>query len=126
MSEDITLTFPARTRNVRLARTVAAAMAAQADLPIDQLEDVRLAVDEAVSQLVLGSVDEEPITCTFALVDDGLTVTVRGRTRDGEVPSTETFSWTVLTALVDSVDATAQDRVVTLTLRVGRHVAVGA
>jgi len=126
MSDTITLTFPASTQNVRLARTVAAAMAAQADLPIDQLEDVRLAVDEAVSQLVLGSIDGGTITCTFALADDGLIVTVSGPTRDGRVPSTATFSWTVLTALVDSVDATAQDPLVTLTLRVSRHVAVGA
>jgi len=126
MSDEITLTFPASTRNVRLARTVAAAMAAQADLPIDQLEDVRLAVDEAASQLVLGADQSEQITCTFALVDDGLAISVRGRTRDGRVPSTDTFSWTVLTALVDAVGAEVDDRVVTVTMRVVRHVAVDA
>ena len=126
MSDDITLTFPARTQNVRVARTVAAAMAAQAELPIDQLEDVRLAVDEAVSQLVLASDTSEAITCTFTVLDDGLAITVRGRTRDGQVPSTHTFSWTVLTALVDSVDADSDDHVVGLALRVLRRLPVDA
>jgi hypothetical protein len=53
MSDTVTLTFAARTNNASLARTVAATMSARADLPLDQLEDVRLAVDEAVTQSIL-------------------------------------------------------------------------
>ncbi len=57
MGDRVSLIFRAATRNAALARTVAAAMAARADLPLDQLEDVRLAVDEAVSQLILDAPD---------------------------------------------------------------------
>jgi serine/threonine-protein kinase RsbW len=126
MSDDVTLTFPADTAHVRLARTVAAAMAARADLPVDQLEDVRLAVDEAVSQLILDAVPSTSITCTFVLSPDGLDISVTGASRTGGVPSTDTFSWTVLAALVDSVSAEASDHQVTLLLHVVRHVAVDA
>ncbi len=126
MSDDVTLTFAADTTNVRLARTVAAAMAARADLPIDQLEDVRLAVDEAVSQLILDARAGSRITCAFALDGGELDVTVSALTRSGDLPATDTFSWTVLRALCDSVTARSDDLVVTLHLHVVRHIAVDA
>jgi serine/threonine-protein kinase RsbW len=126
MSDDVTLAFAADTSNVRLARTVAAAMAARADLPIDRLEDVRLAVDEAVSQLVLDASDDATVTCTFTVTSSELDITVTAPTRSGSVPATNTFSWTVLSALVDAVHAEAADAVVTLRLRVIRHVPVDA
>jgi len=40
--------------NIVLARTVAASMCAQLNFPIDQLDDLRLAVDEACALLVKG------------------------------------------------------------------------
>ena len=60
----VSLTFPAETENIAIARTTAAAMAARCDLTIDQVEDVRLAVDEAVSQLILVAPGSQ-ITCEF-------------------------------------------------------------
>jgi serine/threonine-protein kinase RsbW len=126
MNHEVTLTFPADTSNVRLARTVAAAMAARADLPVDQLEDVRLAVDEAVSQLIFDAEADATISCRFALAGTDLDIAVSGLTRTGDVPSTETFSWMVLSALVDAVAAESSSRVVTLRLHVVRHVPVDA
>ena len=35
-----------------IARTVAAAMAARADLTLDQIEDVRLAMDEGLAYII--------------------------------------------------------------------------
>ena len=45
MTNAVTVSFPAQTQYVSLARTMAAAMAVRADLPIDQLEDLRLQLD---------------------------------------------------------------------------------
>lgn len=126
MSDDVILSIPARTENVRLARTLAAAMAARADLPVDQLEDVRLAVDEAVSQLVLDADPDAVVTCTFRESGGELDIIVRAATRSGQTPATTTFSWTVLTALVDAIEATAEDGYVTLRLHVVRHIPVDA
>ncbi len=72
MTGPVTLTFPAHARNVALARSLAAAMSARADLPIDQLEDVRLAVDEAVSQLILTARPDALVTCVFTVTATGL------------------------------------------------------
>ena len=104
MSDVVTVTFAADTRNVGLARTVAAAMAARADLPLDQLEDVRLAVDEAVSQLIVDAPEGGEITCSFDVTGTRLDVRASGRTVTGEPPARDTFSWTVLSALVDEIE----------------------
>lgn len=124
MTDTVTLAFPAQTQNVSLARTVAAAMSARVDLPLDQLEDVRLAVDEAVSQLIADSPPGGEIQCSFRSVESGLDIRVSAPSSSGLVPPTGTFSWTVLTALVESVTATIEDGVVTLGLQVTRSVAV--
>lgn len=124
MTDTVTLAFPARTQNVSLARTVTAAMAARADLPLDQLEDVRLAVDEAVSQLIADAPDGARVTCTFHVREAGLDIHVSAPSTSGQVPPTGTFSWTVLTALVDEVTAVVEDGTTNLTLQVTRSVPV--
>ena len=122
----VTLTFPADTANVALARTLAAAMSARADLPIDQLEDVRLAVDEAVSQIILDAPADADVTCTFDVEGTDLGITISAPSASRAVPAQDTFSWTVLRALVESVTADVTDGVVTLRLQVRRHVPADA
>lgn len=124
MTDTVTLAFPARTQNVSLARTVTAVMAARADFPLDQLEDVRLAVDEAVSQLIADAPPGSEITCAFRILDAGLDIVLTAPSASGQVPPTGTFSWTVLTALVDSVTATVDDGTATMGLHVDRAVPV--
>jgi len=126
MSDTVTLTFAARTHNAALARTVAAAMSARADLPIDQLEDVRLAVDEAVSQSILDAPDGSEVVCRFTRDGTSLDITVSAPSTSGQTPSTSTFSWMVLSALVDEVAASITDGTVTIGMKVVRHVGVDA
>lgn len=115
--EQVSLTLPAQTSYVSLARTLAATMAARADVTIDRLEDIRLAVDEACS-LVLNDADPTgTLTCAFALDGDALLIEVSAPTRTGATPPTDGFSWMVLSALVDEVDARSDDTTVTIALR---------
>jgi len=126
MTNAVTVSFPAQTQYVSLARTMAAAMAVRADLPIDQLEDLRLAVDEAVAQIVLDAVPGSDLRCIFVEAHGSLRIQVRGTTSSGALPATNTFSWTVLTALVDEVTASIEAGEVCLTLHVKRHEPVSA
>jgi serine/threonine-protein kinase RsbW len=126
MSAPVTITFEADTRNVSLARTMAAAMAARADLPIDQLEDVRLAVDEAVSQVVLAAPAGGIVELTFAETGQGLDITVTAPSTSTAPPPKDTFSWMVLTALVDGVTADVADGRLRLALVVIRGLTVDA
>ena len=121
MTNAVTVSFPAQTQYVSLARTMAAAMAMRADLPIDQLEDLRLAVDEAAAQLVLDAVPGSELRCVFTESLGSLRIEVRGMTTSGMVPATNTFGWTVLTALVDDVSASADSGEVCVTLHIKRH-----
>lgn len=120
MSDTVTVTFAADTRNVALARTVAAAMAARADLPLDQLEDVRLAVDEAVSQVLLETLPGSDVSCTFLVDGTTLHVTVTAPTLNADPPATTTFSWMVLSALVDSAHSSVQGGVLAISLTASR------
>ena len=126
MTTTVTVAFPAHARNVALARVVAAAMAARADLPIDQLEDVRLAVDEAVSQLIIDAPGDGTVTCTFEVEGTTLDVSVSAPSSTGLPPARGTFSWTVMSALVDSVTASVDAGSVTLALHITRHLPVEA
>lgn len=126
MSDTVTLTIPSDTAYVAMARSVAASMSARADLPIDQLEDVRLAVDEALSQVIADAPPASQVTCTYAVDTDGLTITVAGTSSSGAVPSTSTFSWIVMRALVDDASADVVDDLLVLRLRVSRSVPVQA
>jgi serine/threonine-protein kinase RsbW len=126
MADIVTVTFGTDTRNVALARTVAATMSARADLPVDQLEDVRLAVDEAVAQLIVDAPADGTITCTFLVVAGGLEISISAPSVSGRPPATDTFGWTVLSALVERVTAAVSDGAVTLALHVVRAVAVEA
>ena len=49
----IRLEFPSDTRNVAFARTALALFAAQLDWTLDQLEDIKVAVSEAVSNSII-------------------------------------------------------------------------
>lgn len=126
MTDTVTVTFGADTRNIGLARTVAAAMAARADLPLDQLEDARLAVDEAVSQVILDAPEGAEVHCVFTVLGSDLDVRVSAASLSGAPPARDTFSWTVLTALVDNVTATVDSGTVTLALHISRQIPVGA
>lgn len=119
MPHTVTVTIPADTSFVSVARSMAATMAARADLTIDHLEDVRLAVDEAVSQVVRDA--DEIVVLGFTVTEDGLGIEVSARTGATESPATDTFGWTVLSALADQVSATVVDGTVTIAMRIARR-----
>jgi serine/threonine-protein kinase RsbW len=115
VTDTVTVSFSADTRNVALARTVAAAVAARADFPLDRLEDLRLAVDEAVTQVIACASSE--VTCIFTEGDHAIEVEVHALTTVTEPVSVTSFGWTVLTALVDSASSSVADGRLTISLR---------
>lgn len=121
----VSLTFPAHTENIAIARTTAAAMAARCDLTIDQVEDVRLAVDEAVSQLILVAPGSQ-ITCEFSARTGELSVLAWSDAAVNLRFDTESFGWTVMRALVDSLNDSSTPDGPALSLRIARREAVQA
>jgi serine/threonine-protein kinase RsbW len=94
--------FPADTINMSIARTVAAAIAARADLTLDQVEDVRLAMDEATAHMIKIARPGSSVRCDLWIEGRALHASV-GCVVDSEPPpEPDPFAWTVLTALVES------------------------
>lgn len=115
----VVITLPANSAYLSVLRTATAGLAARLDFTIDEIEDLRIAVDEACAMLLTQARPDAEITCEFSLDDDGaISVAVSVLTVDGQQPSRETFAWTVLSALAGEVDSSADsDRRVTITLR---------
>ncbi|MGE0878609.1 MAG: ATP-binding protein [Acidimicrobiia bacterium] len=79
--EAIELTLPADTRLVRLARLVASGVAAAVNFDVDEVDDLRIAVDEMCTALIEGG-DGTPLRLRFVVGDDD--VCVRGESGLGE------------------------------------------
>lgn len=106
--------------SLALARTVASSVCAQLDFPIDQLDDVRLAVDEACS-LLLAETDGSDVEVEFRPEADRLTITVSGGTRATSSPSPTSFAWLVISELCDEADAAVDAGRLTVRLRAQRR-----
>jgi Histidine kinase-like ATPase domain len=68
MAEDVSLRFPASLEYIRLARLVASGLAAQMNFTLDDIEDLRIAVDELCSALVEAAADRtSTVTVSFRM-----------------------------------------------------------
>ncbi len=106
-SDDVVqLTLPADSAYLSVLRTATAGLAARLDFTLDEIEDLRIAVDEACAMLLPDAAEGAKLTCTFSLSPDALAVTVTVPSRSGRLPRRNTFAWTVLTALAGEVEAT--------------------
>jgi anti-sigma regulatory factor (Ser/Thr protein kinase) len=77
----VRLSLPASSRYLAAARVVAASLGAESGLSIDDLEDLRLGVNELVSLLVESGSPADRVELEFET--DGSSITVRGQ-RSGE------------------------------------------
>jgi serine/threonine-protein kinase RsbW len=114
----VELRLPADSAYLSVLRTATAGLAARLDFTLDEIEDLRIAVDEACALLLPDAVPDAHLNCSFSLSPGSLAVTVTVPSRTGRVPRRNTFAWTVLTALAGDVDtAVTEDGVVSVTLR---------
>jgi serine/threonine-protein kinase RsbW len=97
--------MPADGAYLSVLRTATAGLAARLDFTLDDIEDMRIAVDEACAMLLSQAVPGSSLECTFALNADDMTITVSVQSLNPRPPSADTFAWTVLSALAGSVHA---------------------
>jgi serine/threonine-protein kinase RsbW len=109
--------LPADGVYLSVLRTASAGLAARLDFTLDEIDDLRIAVDEACAILLAQVVPDGQLTCRFTMGADSLAVAVSAPTREGYAPARDTFAWTVLSALADAVEASVDpERIVTITL----------
>jgi serine/threonine-protein kinase RsbW len=97
--------MPAEGAYLSVLRTAAAGLAARLDFTLDEIEDLRIAIDEACAMLLAQAIPGTDLECNFELGADQVTITVSVVAAHARVPARDTFAWTVLSALAGSVDS---------------------
>ncbi|GAB3969910.1 hypothetical protein GCM10027615_25150 [Plantactinospora veratri] len=79
----VLLTVPADGGFLGVLRTATAGLAARLHFALDEIEDLRIAVDEACAMLLAVATRDAELDCRFAVTDDALTVEVSVPTARG-------------------------------------------
>lgn len=120
MSEraDVELRVPADGVYASVLRTTTAALAARLDFTIEDIEDLRMAVAEAVAMVLEEADDDSDLVSTFALAPGEMTVAVSVSAQSPGEPDYDSFGWQVLTTLATraKVDATGGRFTVSMTV----------
>lgn len=117
----VELTVPADPAYVAVLRAVTASLAAKHDLTLDEIDDLRIAVDEACALLLPHAGPASKLFAGFSQDTDSLRISVSVQLTDGwsdtgpELDRTS-FAWMVLAALTESVTSTNRNGQLGLTL----------
>ncbi len=116
---------PAVGAYVATLRITAASLAARCDLTIDDIEDLRLAVDEACALLLPHAAPSSMLTAVFELRPEDLSVTasVSSGTQARLSPDRSSFAWSVLSALATEVDVAGSSGQLAITVTKRREAA---
>ena len=99
----VTVTVPATAGHLAILRTTVGGFAARDQFTLDQVDDLRMAVEEAAVQL-LRHIRSDRIQMEIETTDFGVEVRLSGDvTDDAPVIDESSFSWTILRALADDL-----------------------
>jgi serine/threonine-protein kinase RsbW len=112
VSDEVRLAVPATPEFVRLARVTAAGLASRLGFTFDDVDDLRLAIDELLFALVGSKGRTGTVQLRYLVQGNGLEVIGVGHfTDDGKTPGLNDFSGQILDALVDEHDLTSDNGV---------------
>jgi serine/threonine-protein kinase RsbW len=113
---DVELRLPADSAFASVLRTTTAGLAARLDFPIDDIEDLRIAVGEASAMVLPEAVPSSDLICRFYMSPGALTVAVGVTVESVVEPDYDSFAWQVLTTLATSATADNADGTFTISL----------
>lgn len=103
--DTVELRIPADGAYLSILRTATAGLAARLDFTLDEIDDLRIAVDEASALLLSDAAHGADLTCLYTLLPGVLVIRVSTISATGRLPRQQTFAWTVLSALAGEVHA---------------------
>jgi serine/threonine-protein kinase RsbW len=111
--ETIRLSVPAALEYVRIVRLTASGVASRLGFDVEEIEDLRVAVDELAS-LVVESADGGELAVQFAVQGDKLRIDGEARldASRAEEPSVDDLTAQILAAVVEEWDLSTQEGVV--------------
>src|SRR5947209_16877928 len=103
--DEVRLAVPATPEFLRLARVTAAGLASRLGFTFDEVDDLRLAIDELCFALIGAKGRQGTVQLRYLVLEDGLEVIGTGHFVDvGPRPALHDFSGQILDALVDEHD----------------------
>ena len=107
-SDEVRLVVPARPEFLRLARVTAAGLAGRLGFSYDEIEDLRLAIDELCFGLTGPTGRHGTVELVYSIAPGSLEVSGQGRFLEDIIPIGLTdLSRVILSALVDEHDLTS-------------------
>jgi anti-sigma regulatory factor (Ser/Thr protein kinase) len=108
----VTVTVPADAGVVQLLRTIVAGVGARVGLTYDSIDDLRLAAQEAVGQIMLVTGRDGSISMSVETNERGLELRLWTERAVGAWPPPGiegSLAWTILSTLVDGVSLGGED-----------------
>ncbi len=96
---------PARPEQLTMLRALAETVGHIADFAIDEVADIRLALDEVATALVSDAVPGSELDCELDYGQDRMKVRVTGVTTSKEAVAQTGFGWHIVRTLTESVEA---------------------
>lgn len=115
---DVTVSLPAEARFVYMLRSVVASAAAGLDFTIDDIDDLRLVLDEACGQVLELSPEASVLKLNISFEERSMTLTVTTDAPLAQPPPDhqDSMAWRILSTLSDSVEfMDGQDPAIRLT-----------
>lgn len=102
--DEIEVRVAADPAQLPMLRAITSAVAMRQDHDLDTIADLKMAVDEACSMLVLKAVKGTILTCRFTPGKTEIKVFASALSDSDDWPDTSAFSWHVLSTLTDSLE----------------------
>ncbi|MFG3524447.1 MULTISPECIES: ATP-binding protein [Nocardia] len=96
----------AQARQLLMLRALAETVALMAEFALDEVTDIRVALDEIATALIERAVPGSSIECDFGYDGDRMSVAVTAVAVTPEALHRDGLGWHVLTSITDSLEAT--------------------
>jgi serine/threonine-protein kinase RsbW len=107
VSETVRLTIPAALEFVRIARLTASGVASRVGFDVDEIEDIRVAVDE-LSSILVDVAGDGQLELAFTPAAGGIEIEGRTHTDADEVEGVDELTRQILAAVVDEYEVEAK------------------
>jgi len=113
LHDRITLTVPARGEYAKTVRMTAAALVSRMGMAYDEVDDVRIAAEEAFVYAADTMAEGEPITFDFEIGDDWIAISVGlgsgAQLSDDEVARRASYATFILESVCDSFELVSDE-----------------
>ncbi len=117
MTSTVHLEIPASGAYLSVVRAAATGLAAQLHFTYEEIDDLRIAVDEACTQLLSRRGSATTLNVAYHLAETELQVDVSIEAGGGDPLARDTFAWQILSAMTDEVLERSEDGRLQLSFR---------